>query len=344
MSKHEAIVIRIPKIEPHPDPETVNLGLVKVWDYQCVVNKHQWKEEDLAIYLEPDTVVDGSRPEFAFLNKPEKPPQKHRIKVKRLRGAWSEGCLIPVPEGLTEGDDAWSVLGLERYEPTLKSHRGRPANLDSEYGTSGGWEQGPEHAKLPFGKYDIENFRKYNRAFLDREDIVITEKIHGVNAKYMYANDRMYCGSRAGWRTDQEEKSNIWWEVLNQEPWIEEFCKAHLNLMLFGEVFGQVQDLHYGATKNQLFFRVFDIWNCEKRSFCDADMVFSRMDIKTVPILYRGPYTKEIVIQYTDGLSKFEIANHIREGCVVKPSRERMDPKLGRVILKSVSNLYLERP
>jgi hypothetical protein len=32
---------------------------------------------------------------------------------------------------------------------------------------------------------------------------------------------------------------------------------------------------------------------------------------------------------------------HMREGVVVKPARERTDPKVGRVILKYVSDTYL---
>ncbi len=32
---------------------------------------------------------------------------------------------------------------------------------------------------------------------------------------------------------------------------------------------------------------------------------------------------------------------HMREGVVVKPLHERTDPKLGRVVLKYVSDLYL---
>lgn len=360
MSSHTADVVRLGKIENHPDPETINLGVVKVYDYQVVVNKNQWKENDLAVYIFPDTLVPLELEEFAFLRKEGKPKIQERIRVKRLRGAWSEGLLIPAPEGMNEGDDAWERLKLERYQPPIsgKKGNGRPANLDSEFGTGGGWEEGPDHARLPFSKYDLENWKKFNYLFEDGEHVIITEKIHGSNAKYLFHDGRMYCGSRSGWRTEyslkgmnQEkvyDRGNIWWQALEQNPWIEEFCKLHEGFMLFGEVFGQVMDLKYGAGKNQIFFRGFDVFDTQNRKWIDNCDLFTFLvddfgEETMAPTLYVGPYSKEKVLECTDGPSLIPGADHVREGCVIKPTRERIDPRHGRIALKNVSNLYLER-
>lgn len=355
MSTHEAKVVLIEKIEPHPDPETVNLGLVRVWDYQVVVNRHQWKEGALAVYIEPDTVVDGNRDEFSFLNG-DKEPRKHRIKVKRLRGVWSEGLLIPAPAGLNLDDDAWELLSLERYVPQMKRRNGsRPANLDSDFSMAGQWESAP--ISLPFGKYDLENWKKWNKIFQieirdesgeivsvaeSDEEVFITEKIHGANAKYAFIDGRFYCGSRSGWKKEDEKCS--WWQALYQSPWLKGFLSSNPNIVLFGEIFGQVQDLKYGAKKNEIFFRAFDIFLPEERRFMDAKRFHELLDgDKTAPVLYRGPYSKEIVLQMTDGLSMVPGANHVREGCVIKPATEQIHHRLGRVALKNVSNEYLLR-
>lgn len=358
MSTHEAKVLRIDKIDPHPDPETINLGLVRVWDYQVVVNKHQWKVSDLAAYVEPDTIVDGSLPEFSFLNKEGKPPTKHRIKVRRIRGIWSEGLLIPAPEGFEEGSDVWEHLKLERYVPKMKRRFGPKANLDSDWRTSGRWEKSP--ISLPFGKYDIQNWKKWNKIFetpkkdwLSRIrkifriqdtpcEIFITEKLHGANAKYAFINGRFYCGSRGGWKVEDEKC--IWWQALRQNEWMKPFLMDHPGDVLFGEVFGQVQDLKYGAKKNQIFFRAFDIFLSKERQWMDAKR-FDKLlkEDQKAPVLYRGPYSKEIILQMTDGLSKISGADHAREGCVIRPVNERIHPKIGRVILKNVSNEYLLR-
>lgn len=376
MSTHEAIVVQIKEILPHPDPETIRLGIVKVWDYQCVVAKDSWKVGDLAVYIEPDNLVDGNKPEFSFLNG-DKPPRKHRIKAKRLRGCWSEGLLVSAPIGLQEGDDAWTMLELERYVPSPGGRNRGGYTVDSEFGTGGGWEEAP--IKLPFSKYDVENFKKFNRVLVDGEEVVVSCKLHGSNSKFHFSEKegRMYCGSRAGWRAkpqlksftkddgttvEYQEKGNIWWEALNQNLWIERFCRfLGENYVVFGEVFGQVQDLRYGAKPNQIFFRMFDIWSAEKKDFlsfreiCDKVKQFwpqldvvppgtSAMELMHVPILYVGPYSKEKVLELTDGQSLIPGADHIREGVVVKPTTERFEQKIGRVILKNVSNLYLERP
>ena len=63
---------------------------------------------------------------------------------------------------------------------------------------------------------------------------------------------------------------------------------------------------------------------------------------KLVPQIYVGPYSKEVVEQYTDG-TNIEGGFNVREGVVIKPVIERRDDELGRVILKSVSEKYLLR-
>ena len=69
-------------------------------------------------------------------------------------------------------------------------------------------------------------------------------------------------------------------------------------------------------------------------------------DVEIVPELYRGPYSKEIVEEYTYGKSTFKGTKSKfkdREGCVVKPMVESLDYRGNRVILKSVSADYRNR-
>lgn len=65
-----------------------------------------------------------------------------------------------------------------------------------------------------------------------------------------------------------------------------------------------------------------------------------------MPVLYRGPFTREVMAEYTDGLEAVSgNGMHIREGIVMKPVVERRDDLsgLGRVMLKSVSDKYTLR-
>jgi RNA ligase (TIGR02306 family) len=366
MSLHEAKVIRIKEILPHPDPETIRLGIVQVWDYQVVVAKDCWQVGQLAVYIEPDTMVDGGREEFAFLNG-EKAPRLHRIKAKRLRGTWSEGLLVPAPEGFSEDSDAWEALGLARYVPPDNiSRKGPKGNIDSEFGSGGEWEEAP--IALPFEKYDLENFKKFNCMFTEGEEVVVTEKIHGQNFKAVWKDDRLWVGSRGGWKKPAQEKTietpdgpktymqsqNNWWAAVDQNPWIVDLCRKHPGLVFFGEIYGQVQDLKYGAGKSQIFLSLFDVWNPETNRFLDdrtlTDIKVLDLSMACViqdfeyfaPELYRGPYSKEKILEVTDGQSVIRSANNIREGCVVRSVFEN-DALRNRKILKNVSNFYLER-
>lgn len=346
MSTHEAIVVKVEEILPHPDPETFRLGIIKIWGYQVVVAKEMWKVGQLAVYLEPDTLVNGMREEFSFLNG-DKPPTFHRIKAKRLRKEWSEGLLIPAPEGLKEGDDAWTALDLTRYQPPENSgHKGPKANLDTIYGTSGDWDtctiQPPE--------YGLENFKKYQKLLTDGEEIIISEKIHGQNFKAAIIDGELKVGSMSGWRKTAQTKTvetpdgpktyvqpqNNWWAAVEQNPWIRTLCEENPGQVFYGEIYGQIQWMKYGAKANQVFLKLFDVWDIERNRWLQPSELEKFNPEHFAPVLYRGPYSKEVVLEHTDGQSVLPESSHIREGVVVK--------SVGgpRRILKNVSNFYLE--
>ena len=68
----------------------------------------------------------------------------------------------------------------------------------------------------------------------------------------------------------------------------------------------------------------------------------AQFNFETVPVLYRGPFSVAAMRKHTDGRTMMG-ADHIREGIVMVPARERTDPRIGRVCLKSVSADYLTR-
>ncbi len=65
------------------------------------------------------------------------------------------------------------------------------------------------------------------------------------------------------------------------------------------------------------------------------------VQIEYVPELYRGPFDKKVLAEYTDGKETASGTEaHMREGVVIRPVVERRDDDIGRVILKSVSEKY----
>ncbi len=324
MSTHSCPVVKV-KLQPHPNAD--KLSLVQINDgCRCVVKTEEWKDGDLGIWIEPDTIAPN--------NEMFKSLGGHlRIKVRKYRGEYSQGLLIPIPPNFDckLGDDMMEILGLVHYEPP------EPTTLHDE------------NVGAPPGmiiKYDVENGYKYENVFQEGEPVVVTEKIHGANARFTFNDGTMYCGSRTQWKKQTE--TNLWWKGLSQNPWIQEWCKTHEGFCLYGEVFGQVQILKYGANANQIFFRAFDIWHIKEARWIDFVDVFTKYcslisSHVWVPIVHHGRFDVKHIKSLAERDSVIPGAKHCCEGVVVRPVQERHDPKLGRVQLKFVSNRYLSK-
>jgi len=336
MSTHQINIIEIGDILPHPDPEVTRMELTHVFGWQCCIGKGQFKKGDKAIYVEPDYLVKTNRAEFAFLHKEGKSQQ--RITVRRFRGTLSQGLLINVPTELDHlpiGSNVMEVLEIERYEPPLPKS------------TYGNYVSAPSGLYAP--KFDVENYQRYTSVFLPGEEVIATEKIHGASAKFCYAIDpesgemKQFCGSRTNWMGEDEK--NIWWMAYHQNPAIGEWCRANPEKIIYAEVFGQVQNLKYGAKPNDVFFAAFAI--LDKQVWLDYDVCQELIKpfpgLKWCPLAYRGPFDLSILTPLAELDSLWPKANHMREGIVVVPKQERRDPEIGRVCLKIVSNRYLEK-
>lgn len=329
MSTHSIKVFKVDNVSKHPNAD--KLDVIKVDHYQVCAEKDKFKVGDLAVYIEPDYIVDPAVPEFSFLG--EKPV---RVRVKRLRGLMSQGFLIPAPPGTKEGDEVIELLKITRYDPDV--HNNKIVT------------RGPQ-AKAPSGTYpvyDLESWYKYERKIFSKgEHVVVTEKIHGANARFKWQDGRVHLGSRTQWKMPNED--NVWSQAIKQNPWIEKICKKYEDFTFYGEVFGQVQDLRYGAKKGEVFFRIFDVYsNTEDRFLLPAEcslIHIEGVDSKDifVPILYSGPYDLETVKKLADGPSFIPGADNIREGVVVKSAIRDYNEDNDRCILKIVSDAYYER-
>lgn len=320
MSTHRVDVVRLGAIEKHPNADS--LGLVQIGGYVCAVRLGDFHEGDLAAYIEPDYVVPASEP-FAFLG------DKRRIKVKRLRGVYSQGLLIRAPEGAAEGDDVMGLLGIVRYEPP------EPASTAGE-------DASPPTGFFPV--YDVEPLRKYPGVFAEGEHVIVTEKIHGCSARFVFLDGVLHLGSRTRWK--KAGVPTVWSRVVEQNAGIGEWCRAYPGRALYGEVYGQVQDLKYDHDAGRLSFRVFDVWSdgawLERSSSAWQDAMHF---CEVVPLLYNGGFDAERIYSLAEGQST--IAGHVREGCVVRALPERLAEfapgQVERAQLKVVGNGYLER-
>jgi tRNA-binding EMAP/Myf-like protein len=153
-------------------------------------------------------------------------------------------------------------------------------------------------------------------------------------------NVDMHAGSRKEWK--KKEGGSNWWRVQDQNPWIPRWCFDNQEQVLYGENFGWVGELKYGSKQGQLWFRAFDILNGSEWMDAEPFRAALHSDVR-VPDLGIMPFDFEKLQKLADGPSLIPGANHMREGIVIKPLKERRHYKLGRVMVKMVSNAYLEK-
>jgi RNA ligase (TIGR02306 family) len=250
---------------------------------------------------------------------------KQRVKVVKLRGITSCGLIMPNDGGWEEGTDLTEHFGVVKYQqPIPLSLRGQ--NLSE-----------PEL----FHHYtNIQNFNNYSKVLEPGEEVVMTEKIHGTNWRAALIDGKFYVGSHHNCKTYSE--SVIYWRAAIKND-IEKKMREKLPSgvwILFGEVFGPVQDLKYGSSEIQL--RLFDIsFNNTYVNYDVFNSFCQDMDLPTAPLIYRGPFDQELLAAMSQGQA-FQ-GDHMREGVVVRPTQERWNNYIGRVILKKINPAYLQR-
>lgn len=326
MSTHSVNIIEIAEVRAHENAE--RLEIVPVGGWQAVVKKGQFKVGDRAVYIEPDYTVPTALPEFSFLHKPER--DVHRLKAVRLRGTLSYGLLIPVPDRLSDravGDNVMEDLGIARYEPPVTNAGADDLPTDQ-------WPQ------VYSSKFDVENLQNYPDVLELGEPVIVTEKIHGANARYVYKDGVFYMGSRTRWL--KPDAKHIWRRAADNEPSIQRFCEANPGTVLYGEVYGSVQSLKYGAEPGQVRFAAFAA--IEGGDWVDLDDVFDDPIYPVAPEVYRGPYDPAVVLPLAeqDSTVPGAPAGHMREGIVIVPVNERRNDQIGRVALKHISARYWE--
>lgn len=380
MSNHSVEVVRVGLL-PHPNADT--LSIVKVYGFECAVKTEQFKGVNLAGYIVPDSVVDTRREEFSFLASEAKADGTYRVRARRYCQIWSMGLLIPAKPHWKEGKDVAAELGVTHYEPPEQGGGGANKGKKSYIVPI------PKVNGIPIPEYtEIENWRKYNNAFLDGELVIATEKLHGCNSRYCYSNDKLHSGSHHGWksaylmaRANGRLSFRAWrhhpietlkflFEYLKLkfgkpmevpadqlDNWckvaklynLEEKLKQYPDMEFFGEIYGaSVQKGYtYDTTSDEpLKIRFFDIYDVKKGRYLnynEASNIFDKLELPKVPLLYVGPWNETLLKELVEGKEPLSNGKHPMEGTVIRPHEERYDRKLGRVILKLISNNYLAK-
>ncbi|MEQ1494460.1 MAG: RNA ligase family protein [Novosphingobium sp.] len=318
--------MEIGQIEKHPDADS--LSITTLFDSVPVIFRTgDFKTGDKAVYIPIDSIVPPTE-RWAFIG------NNRRIKAKRLRGIFSMGLLSACDPDWQVGDEVSEALGITEYQPPIGGFSG--SGSGGSVNISGDAEPDPGHVP----KYtDIESVRKLGKILLPEEEVVVTEKIHGANMRVCWSYGRLWVGSRNQFKRESED--SVWWQAARAAGLEEKLAKVP-GLVLYGELYGNVQDLKYGLPAGAAFVAFDAYLNLYYLNFDVFSTICRRLDIPMVPVLYRGPYG-QLDRSLAEGRSVLADGACIREGFVVRPTQERRDHRHGRVILKLAGEGYLTR-
>ena len=320
-----ASIQKIKKLESIPDADAIVKATVLGW--QLVVKKDEFKEGDLCVYVEIDSLLPH-KPEFEFMR-----PRAFRVRTIRLRGQISQGIcfqlsILPAEVFIEEGADVTAVLEIEKYEPPV------PANLS-------GIMKGNFPSFIP--KTDETRVQVLQEQ-LDKmkdEPCYVAEKLDGTSVTY-FIKDGVFGVCSRNLELIESDDNTLW--KLARELQVEEKLRAlNSNYALQGELIGEgVQGNKYKLKGQQVFFfSVFDIDAYRFLSFSDFIKMISDMNLTTVPVLesnYVLSNSIEALVNKSAG--KSVLYNVDREGIVIRPLIERTD-KTGRVSFKAINPEFL---
>jgi len=371
-------ICKVNEVKIHSNADNLDLCIVKGW--QTVIKKDSLKVGDVVVYIPPDCLLEEA---FAIKVGVQNYLHKQRVKSIKLRGEYSHGIVLPLPS-LPElkkckvGDNVADILKIKKWEPTLAGNSLLSPKDEKKL-----------HEIAAFPKYtEIENYRHFNDLFLDEEEVVVTEKIHGSNSRVGLVNGKWECGSHnvrkyititklmsvkwyiksLGWRAlfninniikryrNYPKKENIYAYPL-EYPRVKEMLEMvsrntkATSIVLYGEIFGDVQDLKYGRKSGEYDYVAFDIKvNGTYLNYDEFVDMCSRFNIPYVPLIKNELWKniKDKLKTYVSGNTLIKDregneVNQMREGIVIKPLIERNNSKVGRVILKYIGDEYLTR-
>lgn len=356
MSTFKVEVVQISKVENHPNADKLDIVMMDGKDWQCVSTKGNYKVGDAAVYFPIDSLLPEPLEQIIF-GGAKVVLHNHRVKTIKLRGAISQGLVVrPETIGITKfkiGQDVTEALEVKKYEPISKiSGRSNPLASSKK--------QSNRH----FRKYTgIENAKNYNNIFEDGEIVSITEKIHGTNfragyvpfhADTLFKKVKKFLGIAPkydfvfGSHNVQLQSKLLYKGYYDANVYSEAVVAYNLKEILkpgevvYGEIYGgSIQKGYTYGSPERRQLALFDVRKDEK--YLDTVSFRKWADERRLPIvpeLYRGPFSKDKVLELRDGDSVLASSQKVREGVVVKPLEESTT-YIGRKMLKFISDEYL---
>jgi RNA ligase (TIGR02306 family) len=329
------------EIKPIEGADNIELAVVGGWN--TIVKKGEYKVTDLVVVATTDAIIplklSDAMGVTSYLRKGQ------RVRTVKLRGVYSECLIIPigfVPEKYRyEGSDCMELLEIFKYEPPVKTIQLSVGGRKFKY------HQNPNFHVY----YKFPNQKNVPDMFNEEDEVVITRKLHGTNARYGIVKkkklslwDRVKVFFGYEWEafefvvgSHNVEKgsdsqgfydTNVWEEISNkynirQKLWnhvkdIYEPFELNGGFIIYGEIYGYGIQKGYDYGLDEIKFSGFDIEvDGEYQPYNEESVHFEFLKLPQVELLYRGKWNKE-------EQDKYVFNNNIKgskvphEGIVVK--------------------------
>jgi len=333
---------RINEIRPIEGADNIELTIVNGW--HAITKKGQYKVDELVIVTTTDAVIplaiSDTMGVTGYLRKGQ------RVRTVKLRGVYSECLILSMDilawnDDLSEGMDMMDILQIYKYEPPVKMVEMSVGGRKFKY------HQNPNFHVY----YKFPNLKNVPELFTEEDDVVITRKLHGTNARYgivrkkklslldrvrklfgnkwvyfeyVYGSHNVEKGSDSQgfystdvWRTVFDEykiKEKLWDYVKTY------FTSERLEcgFIIYGEIYGAGIQKNYDYGLTNIKFAGFDVEiNSEYKDFSVERGIFNTLDLPTVEVLYKGNWSKEEQDKHVFG-NFIEGTKVPHEGVVVK--------------------------
>lgn len=330
---------------PTQIPGADNIELVMVNGWMAITKKGEYKEGDLVIVATTDAVIpqelSDSMGVTGYLRKGQ------RVRTVKLRGVYSECLIIPtkyIPgygDQYYEGMDMMERLGIFKYEPPVKMVEMSVGGRKIKY------YQNPNFHVY----YKFPNQKNVPDMFNEEDEVVITRKLHGTNARYAIvrkkklslwdrvkiffgdkwkAFDYIYGSHNVEKGSDSQGfySTDVWDEVAKKYN-IRSKLWNHLKdtynpedleqgFIIYGEIYGAGIQKNYDYGLTDIKFAGFDVEvDGEYEPYMREKTHFEVMDLPQVDVLYHGNWNKQEQDKYV--FNNFIEGSKVpHEGVVVK--------------------------
>lgn len=307
------------------------IEVVKILGWSVVTKKGEFRVGDKVVYAEIDSLFPN-KPEFQFLEK-----VNYRIKTIKLRGQISQGICFPLsilpPGDYSEGDEVTDVLGVTKYEPKV------PACLEGKVkGSFPGFIPKTDETRVQTLQGLLTKYKGMKCYY--------SEKLDGSSSTfYLYDGEFGVCSRNIDILEDED---NVFWQIAKKYDIENKLRSLGLtNIAIQGEIIGDtIQKNKYKLKTNErklYIFNVFDIEDSKYLHFNEMLDIAEALGIPTAPILDTDFELIDDIDKLVELSKGFSMLNPKikREGIVIRPLKEIVDVRHGRLSFKAINPEFL---